>query len=1148
MSHAVARVGCVARVALLKGATSHAFLRGGGRSLNEDATEIVETNVEGSSRISAEKGLNGSGIVIGLSDSGLDVSHCHFRDDAENVTFARLPESFVGTSFLSFESATHRKVAQYVAFLADTEDLTGHGTYVGSILSGASSASSDALRHAGLAFGARLAFADLGNRFSDAIWTPPLDDWLFPSARSAGARVHSASWGASSSAYTAQSEQADAFLFSHVDSVAVFSAGNDGADGAGSVSSPASAKNVVSVGALNASAPGAPMQVRPQSGRGPTLDGRLKPTVVAPGSQTAAAMGSGCGFGRLKGTSAAAPLVSGAVAVMQQYFQEGYYPSGAAAEGDALKPMGPLLVAMLAIGAQDIGGGEAFPGNAQGFGRFQLSEALSFADDASAAVAEPKALFADGAFDGNCSAPAAPSACPRLLRAGESRAYGPFEVDGAFRVALAWYDAPGEELLRDLDLRVEGPGGALAVNGLAPGERDAANTVERVAAEGLSGAYTVTVSAAALPPAGGATAQPFALAVAGDFRRTPRLFPSHAPRVDRVEAEGGTLHVRGERLSPEGGAPAPLRAALSCAAGGFVNASAAAASPTEATVAYDRAAASACPGDMVLRLSACARVVNGDCSFFDSDDFMFAMDAAAPSAEETAPPSNEVTAAPSNEVTAPPSIEDTAEPSIEDTAEPSIEDTAEPSIEDTAEPSIEDTAEPSKEDTAEPSVQVTLPPSAVDSPPPSVQVTLPPSVEGTPQPSEEVTPQPSEDESPPPSADISPPPSAVDTSAPSATSTLAPSSGDTSAPSAVRSPAPTVLPSALPTATSPAPSSTPTVLPSALPTATSSAPTLTAAPSPPPSALPSFSPTEVVSFAPSGVFPLVSLSEADCNFGSSEFYADGVLLPRVPAGEDLGLSEAPGAAVKAVSGRWEQEFLPAGRHIRDHPTAAQLLGADNFIELREATALDVVTIKGGAGFYNALGYMVLTPEDVRAAEERRYDFLEDAVRRRALHIFAPNAKGYARGASTRLLYYLDKERETFDTVFPKGARIVFFLLPDAWSGCTYECYGKLREEGALGDGSVVFDVDNVLFAMDALNDPALREKETGGQENGNRGRQFIMYRDAAVEPPAYVFSAEDIKRDGAAPEGDSSFSDVAFYLQLSDAAVANVPAAFTLYE
>ena len=80
---------------------------------------------------------------------------------------------------------------------------------------------------------------------------------LFQKAYDLGARIHSNSWGSNAmGAYTVDSKNADAFIWNHRDMTITYSAGNSGIDGNGdgiidsdSIGSPATAKNIITVGA-----------------------------------------------------------------------------------------------------------------------------------------------------------------------------------------------------------------------------------------------------------------------------------------------------------------------------------------------------------------------------------------------------------------------------------------------------------------------------------------------------------------------------------------------------------------------------------------------------------------------------------------------------------------------------------------------------------------------------------------------------------------------------------------------------------------------------------------------------------------------------------------------------------------------------------
>ncbi|MFQ6616412.1 MAG: S8 family serine peptidase [Fidelibacterota bacterium] len=94
--------------------------------------------------------------------------------------------------------------------------------------------------------------------------------------------------------------------------VCVTAAGNEGNGQWYYVIAPADADSVISVGAVDSRG-----RIAYFSSRGPTYDGRVKPEVCAQGVATASASAASVSsYGFVSGTSLAAPLVSGAVAVI----------------------------------------------------------------------------------------------------------------------------------------------------------------------------------------------------------------------------------------------------------------------------------------------------------------------------------------------------------------------------------------------------------------------------------------------------------------------------------------------------------------------------------------------------------------------------------------------------------------------------------------------------------------------------------------------------------------------------------------------------------------------------------------------------------------------------------------------------------------
>jgi subtilisin family serine protease len=233
---------------------------------------------------------------------------------------------------------------------------SGHGTHVaGSVLSdggpnGEGKGVAPAARFVGQAVENFVDFSGLcAAQYADGYYLMGIPDdlnTLFGGAYTAGARIHSNSWGSAAAGdYTLDSGNADKFVWTNKDMAITFSAGNEGidanADGVvdnDSTGSPATAKNVITIGASEnqrpsypcdtglgytsrdatyqngqtcgsmggnnllgtygqrwgADYPAPPLAGDPTAGnmeqmaafssRGPTDDGRIKPDVVAPGT------------------------------------------------------------------------------------------------------------------------------------------------------------------------------------------------------------------------------------------------------------------------------------------------------------------------------------------------------------------------------------------------------------------------------------------------------------------------------------------------------------------------------------------------------------------------------------------------------------------------------------------------------------------------------------------------------------------------------------------------------------------------------------------------------------------------------------------------------------------------------------------------
>jgi hypothetical protein len=287
----------------------------------------------------------------------------------------------------------------------------------------------------------------------------------------------------------------------------VFAAGNDGS-GANTVSTPATAKNVICVGAgenvrqtgtdgcgVSNTGANSANDVIGFSSRGPVNstggDGRIKPDIMAPGTHIEAGVpqsnyngSSVCNqffpagqtlYGWSSGTSHSCPAVAGGAALVYQDFLN-----------KALGAPSPAMVkAYLMNSATHMtgtGANDTLPSNNQGMGRMDLGRA--FDGGARLLVDQTQTLGTTGQthqVTGSVSSTSQP-----------------------FRVTLAWTDAPGPTTgapwVNNLDLEVTIGGNTYrgnvfsGANSVTGGVADIRNNVESVfIPAGVSGSFTVTV-------------------------------------------------------------------------------------------------------------------------------------------------------------------------------------------------------------------------------------------------------------------------------------------------------------------------------------------------------------------------------------------------------------------------------------------------------------------------------------------------------------------------------------------------------------------------------------------------------------------------------------------------------------------------------
>jgi serine protease AprX len=287
----------------------------------------------------------GKGEIVAVADTGLDDTHPDFEGRIKGLVA--------------------------LGRLNDASDPHGHGTHVAGSVLGDGSASGGKIR--GTAYEADLFFQSLMD-YTGGLGGLPLNlGDLFEEAYQAGARIHNNSWGAATeSMYTINSIEVDEFVAKHRDMLVIIAAGNEG-QGANclhcepgyldwlSISSPASSKNTLTVGASRSSRTegglaeltygeawpqtfpeppiaeekisGNPEGLAAFSSRGPCDDRRIKPDVVAPGTDIVSAKSSKAPlrnfwgpypgnnhYAYMGGTSMAAPLAAGCCALIREYY------------------------------------------------------------------------------------------------------------------------------------------------------------------------------------------------------------------------------------------------------------------------------------------------------------------------------------------------------------------------------------------------------------------------------------------------------------------------------------------------------------------------------------------------------------------------------------------------------------------------------------------------------------------------------------------------------------------------------------------------------------------------------------------------------------------------------------------------------------
>ncbi len=274
------------------------------------STDVIQQNING---------YNGAGQAVAIADTGLDTGNAGLNyDSADNRFYGYITGTDFHPAFLN------KEVSIYADGYPDTgsfQDDVGHGTHVADTILGYDQQTPFAgISHNGIAYGVnKLVFQDVMNRQGIFNGIPAVIGNLFNQAYNdtLAPRIHSDSWGTSNIiSYDILAWSLDKFIWEHPDMLILFASGNDGTDAdndgvvdLSSISSPALAKDCLTIGATESFRPSIPLTygiawpnsfpvppistdllannpdgMAAFSSRGPANDGRIKPDLVAPGT------------------------------------------------------------------------------------------------------------------------------------------------------------------------------------------------------------------------------------------------------------------------------------------------------------------------------------------------------------------------------------------------------------------------------------------------------------------------------------------------------------------------------------------------------------------------------------------------------------------------------------------------------------------------------------------------------------------------------------------------------------------------------------------------------------------------------------------------------------------------------------------------
>jgi len=255
--------------------------------------------------------IDGTGVVIGIVDTGIDAKHMGL-DDLDDINSTNDPKVIAFYDAKNHPDVTDGSYPPY--------DDDGHGSHVSGIASGTGSGSDD-YRYVGVAPGASLVgikvLGPTDNSMSDAMQGL---EWARANKDKYGIKVLSLSFGAifsggvTNDGTSAISRECDSLVDAGF--VVVVAAGNSGPRHR-TIAPPGDAREVITVGNVQDD-----HSLNPSSSRGPVgslTSNYNKPDVCAPGTDVVSVKANTRNnYTTMTGTSMSTPFVSGVVALMFQ--------------------------------------------------------------------------------------------------------------------------------------------------------------------------------------------------------------------------------------------------------------------------------------------------------------------------------------------------------------------------------------------------------------------------------------------------------------------------------------------------------------------------------------------------------------------------------------------------------------------------------------------------------------------------------------------------------------------------------------------------------------------------------------------------------------------------------------------------------------